>query len=216
MALKELYSSDEVPEIPRSAMKSLLRLAVTNVHFKCKKNWYTQSDGLAMGASLAVILANLWMKSFEKPLQKPKKEREIKTPDTKVICIDCKRRVTFQRKGVECKSCKNWFHAKCQIITDTEYQTMRGIVSICSSCTEKGRKEDTLELTLFKRYVDDIVCKVKGNPLDYLEHANSLYKNLQFTLETPNGSGDPAFLDLNINLNEDRKIIGIKNQLIPA
>ena len=46
----------------------------------------------------------------------------------------------------------------------------------------------------------------KGNPLDYLEHARSLHKNLQFTLETPNGSGDLAFLDLNINLNEDRKI----------
>ena len=30
--------------------------------------------------------------------------------------------------------------------------------------------------------------------------------NLQFTLETQNGSGDLAFLDLNINLNEDRKI----------
>ena len=72
IALKELYSSDEVPEIPRSAMKSLLRLAVTNVHFKCNKMWYTRSDGLAMGASLAVILANLWMKSFEKSLQKPK------------------------------------------------------------------------------------------------------------------------------------------------
>ena len=46
----------------------------------------------------------------------------------------------------------------------------------------------------------------KGNPLDYLEYRNSLHKNLQFTLETPNGSGDLAFLDLNINLNEDRKI----------
>ena len=64
IAFKELYSSDEVPEIPRSAMKSLLRLAVTTVHFKCNKMWYTQSDGLAMSASLAVLLANLWMKSF--------------------------------------------------------------------------------------------------------------------------------------------------------
>ena len=53
IARKELYSSDEVPEIPSSAMKSLLRLAVTNVHFKCNKMWYTQSDGLAMVASLA-------------------------------------------------------------------------------------------------------------------------------------------------------------------
>ena len=50
------------------------------------------------------------------------------------------------------------------------------------------------------------LCTVKGNPLDYLEYANSLHKNLQFTLQTPNGSGDLAFLDLNINLNEDRKI----------
>ena len=69
----------------------------------------------------------------------------------------------------------------------------------------KGRKEDTIELKLFKRYVDDIVCTVKGSPLDYLEYANSLHKNLQFTLEPPNGRGDLAFLDLNINLNKDRK-----------
>ena len=73
IALKELYPSDEVPEIPRSAMKSLLRLAVTNVHFKCNKMWYTQLDGLAMGASLAVFLADLWMKSFEKSSRNQKR-----------------------------------------------------------------------------------------------------------------------------------------------
>ena len=83
---------------------------------------------------------------------------------------------------------------------------MQEIVWICSYCEEKSRKEDRLELKLFKRYVDDIVCTVKGNTLDYLEYAKSLHKNLQFTLETPNGSGDLAFLDLNINLNKDRKI----------
>ena len=37
--LKELYSSDEMSEIPRSAMKSLLRLAVNNVHFRCNEMW---------------------------------------------------------------------------------------------------------------------------------------------------------------------------------
>ena len=83
---------------------------------------------------------------------------------------------------------------------------MQEIVWICFYCAEKGRKEDTLELKLFKRYVDEIVCTVKWNPLDYLEYANFLPKNLQFTLETPNGSGDLAILELNINLNEDRKI----------
>ena len=106
-------------------MKCFLRLAVTNIHFKCNKMWYTQSDVLARGASLAVTLANLWMKSFEKSLQKPKEGREIKTPDTNVLCIDFNRRVPFRGKGVECEPCKNWFHAKCQGITDTEYKTMR-------------------------------------------------------------------------------------------
>ena len=53
--------------------------------------------------------------------------------------------------------------------------------------------------------MDDIVCNVKENPLDYLEFAILLQKSLQFTLETPNGSGDLAFLDLTKNVNEDTK-----------
>ena len=61
-------------------------------------------------------------------------------------------------------------------------------------------------MKLFKRYVDDIVCTVKGNTPDYLEYANFLHKSLQFTPETPNGSEDLAFLDLNIKVNEGRKI----------
>ena len=83
---------------------------------------------------------------------------------------------------------------------------MPDIVWICFHCAEKGTKEDTQELKVFKRYVINIVCIVRGNPLDCLEQAKFLHKNLQFTIETPNGSGDLAFLDLNINVNEDRKI----------
>ena len=67
--------------------------------------------------------------------------------------------------------------------------------------------------------MDNIVCTVKGNPLDYLEYSNSLHKNLQFTLETPNGNGDLASLDVNIKLNDKGKnlaVIGIKYPLIPA
>ena len=51
-------------------MKILLKLAVTHIHFKCNGIWYVQSDGLAMGSPLAVILANVWMKFFEASLQK--------------------------------------------------------------------------------------------------------------------------------------------------
>ena len=86
-------------------MKSLLRLAATNVHLKCNKMWYTHSDGLAMGASLVVILANLWMKSFEKSLQKSKKGREIQTPDTKMIRYFPRERsrVRIMQKLFSCK-----------------------------------------------------------------------------------------------------------------
>ena len=44
IALRELYLNKLAPEIPRSAMKSLLRLALTNVHSKCNKIWYVQSE----------------------------------------------------------------------------------------------------------------------------------------------------------------------------
>ena len=47
---------------------------------------------------------------------------------------------------------------------------------------------------------------LKGNPLEYLEYANSLQKNLQFFIETPNSIGDLLFLDLNMNVNDERII----------
>ena len=76
IALRGLYSSNLAPEIPSSAMKILLRLVVTSFHFKCNGIWYVQSDGLDMGASLAVVLANLWMKSFA-ALQKPELSESV-------------------------------------------------------------------------------------------------------------------------------------------
>ena len=128
-----------------------------------------------------------------------------KTPDTKVISIDCSRSVTFRENGVECKSCKNWFHAKCQGITDTSIRTCRKLYGSVPIVRKKVPRR-TQELRIFRRYVDDIVCTVKGDPLEYLENANSLHKHLQFTLETKNCSGDLAFIQLNKNVNKDRKI----------
>ena len=52
IARRELYSGNVVLEIPRFAMKSLSRPAVTNSRFKFNGIWYVPSDGLAMGASL--------------------------------------------------------------------------------------------------------------------------------------------------------------------
>ena len=40
-------------------------MAVSKVYFKCNDSWYVQVDGLAMCASLVVILAKLWLKENE-------------------------------------------------------------------------------------------------------------------------------------------------------
>ena len=96
-ALRSVYARDDKPDMPRTTMKRLLELAVTNVHFKCNESWYCQKDGLAMGASLAVILANFWMKLLEPQLklQTPK----CKTNTQSSTCRYCKHRVT-ERPGV--------------------------------------------------------------------------------------------------------------------
>ena len=82
-------------------MKPLFKMAATNVHFKCNESWYCQKDGLAMGASLAVILANLWMKSREPQLnlQTPK----CKTYKQFSTCRNCKHRVTARSRVLSVK-----------------------------------------------------------------------------------------------------------------
>ena len=81
-----------------------------------------------MGASLALILANVWMKSLEASLQKPELSENISKSDQNRNGKDCNRRVTFRGKGVE--SCKNWFHTKCQTITNEDYANMSDVAWI--------------------------------------------------------------------------------------
>ena len=88
-------------------MKKLLKFAVTNFHFECDGIWYVQSDSLAIVASLAGILAHVWMKLFEASLQKPELSENISRSNQYGKFKDCKRRVTFRGRGVECEPCKN-------------------------------------------------------------------------------------------------------------
>ena len=97
--------------------------------------WYTQSDSLAMGASLTAVLSNFWMNSFENFLQKQYEGVQNIIPNIKGTCIDCNRRVNFQGKGAEWELWENWFKAKCQ--TDTMSWSIRncrklyGFVPLC-------------------------------------------------------------------------------------
>ena len=129
ITLRLLYARDDKPNITRTTMKRLLELAVTNVHFKCNESWYCQKDGLAMSASLAVILAKLCMKSWE-PQQK------LQTPNCKTntqssTCRNCEHCVTARSRGVECEVCNRWIHAKCQQISNTEYDSMENQFWMC-------------------------------------------------------------------------------------
>ena len=77
-------------------MKRLLNMAVSKVYFKCNDSWYVHVDGLAMGASLAVILANLWLKEYEFALRQkiPVGTGVQQFNDKNGLCPCCSRKTT--------------------------------------------------------------------------------------------------------------------------
>ena len=56
-------------------------------------------------------------------------------------------------------------------------------------------------MKLFKRYMDDIICTVRGDPDKYIEMGNCLLNNLQFSLEKVNMEGKLAFVDIDVNVS---------------
>ena len=124
IALRKLYEQDEPPSIARKTMKRLLNMAVSQVHFKCNETWYVQKDGLAMGASRAVILANLWLKQYETALSRDIPEIFLPEKDLHGKCPECNKKVTYSSKCVECECCLNWYHVKCVDISDDEYRNI--------------------------------------------------------------------------------------------
>ena len=207
IVLRKLYGQDEPPSIARKTMKRLLNMAVSQVHFKCNETWYVQKDVLAMGASLAVILANLWLKQYEIALSKDIPEMFLPEKDLNGICPECNKKVTYRSKGVDCECCLNWYHIKCGDISDDEYRNISETVWYCRKCIAIREKNKSVQqANLFLRYVDDIVRTVKGDPEKVLRAANLLHPILQFSIETPNINGNLAILDLQISIHKSRKI----------
>ena len=93
IALRSLYSSDNAPDIERSTIKLLLKLAVHKFPFKSKDNWYCEKGCLAMGATLAVVLAKIWKKSFEEKLSDESQTPSVRIKDPKEKCPDCHRKI---------------------------------------------------------------------------------------------------------------------------
>ena len=99
IAVQKVYLKSELPPLQKEVFKRLLQLAVSNVHFKCGAKWYVQTDGLAMGASLAVILSNLCMKKFEFILSSCCPDPSQLNDTEK--CSKCNHRVRNHDRGVQ-------------------------------------------------------------------------------------------------------------------
>ena len=86
IALRRIYEQVNPPQTSHKTMKKLLNLAMRKVHFKCNGLWIVQKDGLAMGASLAVKLVNLWLKEYEPALKKEVTKLTVLKEDNKEVC----------------------------------------------------------------------------------------------------------------------------------
>ena len=82
-------------------------MAASKIFFKCNDSWYVQVDGLAMGAFLAVILANLWLKVFMSSILPVGMEIQPMN-DKNVLCPCFRRKLTIRSKGLKCESSIGW------------------------------------------------------------------------------------------------------------
>ena len=123
LAADILYNSEELPPADKETFKDLMRMAVTDVYFMCDCRWYIQTDGVAMGSSLAVILANIWMKSFEESIsrQQPDNFNSNGSQDG-YPCGTCMLEVLDEGFSICCDDCDRWSHLKCAIRPDDTAQ----------------------------------------------------------------------------------------------
>ena len=124
ISLRKLYEQVDPPSVARKTMKRLLIMAVSRVHFKCNETWYVQEDGWEIGASLAVFLANIWLKQYETALSRVIPEIFLPEKDLNGICPECNKKVTYRSKVVECECCLNCGDIKCGDITDDEHRNI--------------------------------------------------------------------------------------------
>ena len=160
-----------------------------------------------MGASLAVVLANLWLKVYEHAFKKDVTNITVLNEGNKEVCPRCQKKVAYRTKGVECEASLNWYHLGCGNISESEYADIPEKVWYCMTCKKQQEADRNVKgVKVFLRYVDDIVRTVKGDPGVFLEAANKLHPNFQFTIEELDSNGNFAFLDLNVNVDSGKKV----------
>ena len=201
IAVRKAYAQPNKPSMRKSVFKKLLELAVCNVHFKANGIWYQQIDGVAMGASLAVVLANLWLKEYENMIfSEDPTASEISIYDK---CPKCSRKVQTKNRGIECDRCQYWFHGRCARISNDELDEWpESREWYCERCQNP---DNTLSVRskIALRYMDDVVRTSRASPDVILSKCNRLHTNLEFTIELLDQEKSIVFLDMKIKRRSD-------------
>ena len=101
IAVRKLHEQDKPPSFARKTMKGLFSMAVSQAHFKCNDTWYVQKNGLAMNASLAIILVILWLNKYKTALSEDIPEISMPEKDLNGLCYECKKKITYRSKEVD-------------------------------------------------------------------------------------------------------------------
>ena len=67
---------------------------------------------------------------------KARKRSTSGTGKEEVKCPDCSKVVSESDAGIQCEVCEDWFHPKCQKITDDVYSQNAGVHWYCNGCNK--------------------------------------------------------------------------------
>ena len=172
-----------------------MEMAVTEVWFMAGTEWYIQRDGVAMGAAMAVILANLWLKQFEDQIFSASNENT----QSLETCRKCRKKVTRQGYSVQCAKCKVWSHRKC---TPFSVEDLKRTRTTSWTCGCESDQPSTAKIAV--RYVDDVIRSAKTQEIDeILDKSNKLHANLEFTVEKLENDSIP-FLDMLVTVKDGK------------
>ena len=82
-----------------------------------------QVDGVAMGSALAVILSNIWLKSFETKIFRD--NPPITNADDVYPCGECGNTVSDNDCAMCCDSFEVWFHVECKNLSPDDIINLR-------------------------------------------------------------------------------------------
>ena len=100
-------------------------------------------------------------------------------------------RLQILQKLVSCKQ---------QSVTDTENKKCRKLFLMCRKVQQRTQRNYIFSRVLWMTY-----CALSRETLQIPWEWNFSSQNINFNLEARNGNGDQTFVDLNINVNDERK-----------